>query len=569
MSDHHEDAHGHEAEAHHGPLTVTSGAKKIFQAIYRHKTEHHKDDGTVARLQVSDLISKMAFYYEKVRNSVHYTEEHLLRKDAIFRILKRQLVIEGKVRLVRPDDSRTIAQHLLIELIRAGYLPNNRLPETKVDDVAEIIDKYMSLRALALSETVSQFNFFSSSNGGELDTKSELTNWLMGLAAAEIEEHVDQDQVAKTVVLTMYKLLEKRIELPESLPYERDLPIQIYIAIYRNYLKFDSDMLSLILFRYFNGDWSQPKPAALKKVARQLSVLKGVIDDQLAHPLSSQLNRVAARYTVYFKILEDVIQQDPVGIYDSFSDDPKVFSRKIKQACNKRYAKARSTLWRAAWRSIIYILLTKSIFVVLLEVPATQFFGEHVNVLSLVINVGFPAFLLFLAVIFTRLPGDDNSQRIVSGIDEIVFAGKGTAPIRLRKPRGRHPVMNVIFTLLYAITFFVSFGLIVWFLEVINFSWVSVIIFLFFLAFVSFFIIRIRRTAKEWVVVDSRESISRFLLDFFSVPIVATGKWLSGKFARMNIFAFILDFIIEAPFKIFVEIAEQWTKYVRERKEEL
>jgi riboflavin transporter FmnP len=129
--------------------------------------------------------------------------------------------------------------------------------------------------------------------------------------------------------------------------------------------------------------------------------------------------------------------------------------------------------------------------------------------------------------------------------------------------------MNVIFTLIYSITFFISFGLTIWFLEIIHFSWVSVIIFLFFLAFASFFIIRIRRTAKEWIVIDARENIMGFLIDFFSVPIVATGKWLSGKFARLNVFAFILDFIIEAPFKVLVEIAEQWTRYVRERKDEL
>jgi riboflavin transporter FmnP len=109
----------------------------------------------------------------------------------------------------------------------------------------------------------------------------------------------------------------------------------------------------------------------------------------------------------------------------------------------------------------------------------------------------------------------------------------------------------------------------VWFLEQIDFSWVSVIIFLFFLAFASYFIIKIRRTAKEWVVIEKRENIVGFMIDFFSVPIVATGKWLSGKFARLNVFAFVLDFIIEAPFKVFVEIAEQWTRYVKERKEEL
>jgi hypothetical protein len=37
----------------------------------------------------------------------------------------------------------------------------------------------------------------------------------------------------------------------------------------------------------------------------------------------------------------------------------------------------------------------------------------------------------------------------------------------------------------------------------------------------------------------------------------------------VNVFVFILDFIIEAPFKIFVEITEEWTKYVKERKDDI
>lgn len=159
----------------------------------------------------------------------------------------------------------------------------------------------------------------------------------------------------------------------------------------------------------------------------QLPTLKRVIDEQLVHPLSAQLNRIVGTYTVYFKILEDVVREDPVGIYESFSEDPKVFERKIKLACSRRYAKARNTLWRAAWRSIIYILLTKSVFVVLLEVPATQFFGETINILSLAINVSFPAVLIFLSIIFIRLPGDENTKRIITGIEEIVFNEKTSA----------------------------------------------------------------------------------------------------------------------------------------------
>jgi predicted nuclease of restriction endonuclease-like RecB superfamily len=39
--------------------------------------------------------------------------------------------------------------------------------------------------------------------------------------------------------------------------------------------------------------------------------------------------------------------------------------------------------------------------------------------------------------------------------------------------------------------------------------------------------------------------------------------------SRVNVFVFVMDFILEAPFKVLVEIAEQWTRYVRERKEDI
>ena len=71
------------------------------------------------------------------------------------------------------------------------------------------------------------------------------------------------------------------------------------------------------------------------------------------------------------------------------------------------------------------------------------------------------------------------------------------------------------------------------------------------------------------MIIEPKETIFSLLLDFFYVPIVTAGKWLAEKFSRINIFVFILDFIIEAPFKIFVETADEWTKYVKERKEDM
>ena len=53
------------------------------------------------------------------------------------------------------------------------------------------------------------------------------------------------------------------------------------------------------------------------------------------------------------------------------------------------------------------------------------------------------------------------------------------------------------------------------------------------------------------------------------MPIVAVGKFLSGNISKINVFIFILDFIIETPFKVIVGIIEDWTKYLKERKEDL
>ena len=87
------------------------------------------------------------FYYEKIRNSVDYEEEHLLRKNAIERILRRQIIIEG---VIKESKSENIAKHLLAELIRAAYLPNNQIPESKIDEVSHVITKYIKLKKFAL-----------------------------------------------------------------------------------------------------------------------------------------------------------------------------------------------------------------------------------------------------------------------------------------------------------------------------------------------------------------------------------------------------------------------------------
>jgi hypothetical protein len=236
----------------------------------------------------------------------------------------------------------------------------------------------------------------------------------------------------------------------------------------------------------------------------------------------------------------------------------------------KKFERTKKKLWRAGMNSVIYIFLTKSIFAVALEIPANRYFGEELNPMSLAINILFPPFLLFLVIMFTRVTTDENNKKVVAGVEEITFDEKTRKdPIVLKKPVRRNPVIHFIFQFLYSLTFLISFGAFVWALQKIHFTWVSIIIFLFFLVFVVFFAVRIRRNVRILFVVEKRENLLNFLMDFFFVPIAMVGRWLSEKVSRVNVFVFVMDFILEAPFKVLVEIAEQWTRYVRERKEDI
>ncbi len=117
----------------------------------------------------------------------------------------------------------------------------------------------------------------------------------------------------------------------------------------------------------------------------------------------------------------------------------------------------------------------------ILEIPVTIWLKQPVNNFSLLINVAFPPLLLFLIVLFTRVPSEANTLKIIEGIEEISFKEKKRQqPFLLRQPAIRGGTMNFVFGLIYTATFLLSFGLIVWGLRQINFNIVSIIIFLFF-----------------------------------------------------------------------------------------
>ncbi len=555
------------------PLEPNEDTKRLFQVIYQELAKQGEvtEDDT-PKIVVSELVSKVAFFYEKIRNAIDYDEEHLLRKNAIIRILKRQVMIEGVLKHNSPED---LAKHLIVELIRGAYLPNNHIPESKIGEVGQLLERYITLKSFVLSRINDEIGFRKDITKADqlIKQKNSAIGWIMSLAACDIEESLAKNQVKQTVVGSMFNWLREFVVFAPDLPGQDDREIQLYLAVARNYLKYDEDMLSFVLFKYYNENWAKKEglkldEASIKSIADSFPQLREEISRQLKYPFHHKIDRIVKKYSLYYTVFTDTIDGDPARVYNDLSQSEALFHGAAAKLCAAKYKKAKSKLWRAAIRSIIYIFLTKSIFVLLIEIPAINFFGEQLNYVSLGINISFPAIFLFFLVLLTRTPGKANTEQIISGIKELSFKGyERKQPIVIQGKTKRSFIVNGFFNFLYVATFFFSIYLIVSGLTIINFTWVSIIIFMFFLAFVSFFSVVVTRSVKDLIVVERRENLFTFLVDLFYMPIIVSGRWLSRNMSRVNIFVFIFDFIIEAPFKVLVNIAEDWTKYIRERKD--
>jgi hypothetical protein len=429
-----------------GQLNLNVNAKKLFQLIYVKKNDLDKGSEESSKIVVSAMVSKLSFVYEKIRNAVDYDDDHLLRKNAIKRIFKRQILIEGIVKDLKSHD---LAVHLLTELIQAGYLENNSVPESKILDVSNILDKYIKLKNYCFKKENLIFSFYGKKRRNKRRTSKAqkiLLNWILSLAAAEIEGDLTRERVRDEIVTDMFDILKSNIALPNNLPYEKDLDIQIYLGIARNYLSFDDDLLNFILFKYYNKNWSKIKDSEIEEVADKIDVLHLASLNQLNHPLSRQLDKIIKNYSLYFSVLQEVVEENPIKVYDQALNNYKSFINIVKEACKRRYKKIKNKLWRSGIRSIIYIFLTKSIFVFLIEIPAVKWFGEEINPFSLAINVSFPAFLLFIMILFTWAPAKENTKKIIGGIEEIVYNEKRRRnAILLRKPPKRSFFMDFLF----------------------------------------------------------------------------------------------------------------------------
>lgn len=518
------------------PLPLSPHARRLVQQL---EAAARTPEQRGHAYHVAGLGSGFYFAYEQLRNVAQYHEHHLLLRSAIERYLKRY---------VRFDKPQATATELVTELTQAGYLKNDSVPLVILEQIDAQIHAYATVYVKLLNRKID---------------RATAARWLFETASVHIETLIAPDPRNSIFMQFAYEHYYYAVDRAASLKEpvsDHEYRIALFCAVQRAIFKSDRATT-----RYYCTALSLPNLA--HQSAEHVSELNRLIDELYQGPTTNHLFRLINRYGAPMRILRELIVEVN-GNIEILTQRPETLAR-TKEICGTEYARVRKSLNARIIKSILFVLVTKTLIGVSIEVPYDVFTTGSVAMEALLINIAFPP--LYMIMISSRIttPGRQNTEVIADYVDRTLYDGGG-API-IYKPKRRmtnHSLMGV-FTVVYAIGFVGSLALLLWILSQLKFNIVNGMIFFLFFSAVSFLGFRLRESAHELAMIEERDGLLQTLLDFLGTPFVRVGHWLSDTYAKANIVTTLLDLAIEMPVKTTLRLVRQWASFMRDKQEEI
>lgn len=525
---------------------LSSQTKRLIQRYQNWYQSLERKEG-VQTLHVDEVASAVAKFYEKIRGVVDWREEHLLRKSAIERILRRRFLME--------EDPQKMAEPLVLELIRGGHFPNDAIPESKIEEVRRSLCKYFFLLQYAPTR--------------EEKEGIALQDWILSIAACEVEALLSPPSRERALIDYMAEFVAERIKVEGNL-IDTTKETQTFIACQQALFKLDAPLISYHLLEKWQEDWTvlEASDARLSEIASRIFEIREKIERELSHPMASRFYVLCERLDTPFLLLGDILQKNPLEGQDILSDPVKVEAA-VKETYTTRLSRLHSKIQRAAIYSTLSIFMTKILIALAAEIPVERWLTGELNTTALALNVGIPPLLMAILVFSIRPPAKENFQRTLLEVGKIIYEGEQKSHYTIRIPRARNVVISFFIGIAYLLSFMISFGLLIKILSRLHFNVFSQAIFLMFLSLIAFAGVRLRQRSKELTVLEEKATALSGLFDFFAFPIIQTGKWLSRQLARYNVIVIILTALVEMPLQIFIEFLEQWRYFLKEKKEEI
>ncbi|PIT97855.1 MAG: hypothetical protein COT71_03725 [Candidatus Andersenbacteria bacterium CG10_big_fil_rev_8_21_14_0_10_54_11] len=487
-------------------------------------------------IHVSSATRRIAFAYERFRNTLEPDEEEILRRGAIIRILERRMFED------RPPE--VIATTILQELIRGHYI--EPCPAVLAVHIGTTLQKIRQVyAALPKSQSV----------------------WFLHLGAVAIDHELFPPTRQEMLVHLMYHDVYRRTAWADTSVREADRPTQIYLGCHRALYAAENSELAYHYFIHQHPVWLQPELSAgnLDELVKSIPPFHRQMEAALSHPLRDRITRLLRPAAMPYIVLRDLLQTEGEKPLQS----APALAEGVREAYNRRVRKTRGRMNKRAWHSILFLFLTKTVLAIFVEAPYEQLVLGKVHYGALATNITFHPLLLFILATAARVPGQKNKERIVEQVSKII-TGEGELPtIAITTPRRYGAATWTAFALFYALLFMGIFWTMFSVLDRLHFSLLAMFFFVVFLGLVSFLATRIRRSVDYLRVIPKGETAASAFISFLALPVLEFGRALAQNIRQINVLLFFMDRVLEAPFKLLIDVTEEWFEFVRDRREEI
>ncbi|MBI2050068.1 MAG: hypothetical protein HYT35_01255 [Candidatus Staskawiczbacteria bacterium] len=536
---------------------ISEATKKLITEYNLWQQSQKPKEGVVT-LHVDEVASKVAAFYEHIRTIVDWKEEHLMRRSAIIRKLKRRFL---NLELNNFSEKEEIAEPLVLELIRGGHFPNDNIEESKIADVKKIIDKYIFILKNNLKSKKGRAGL-------------QFYNWLLEIAACEIEEALAPCARETALIDFMFDLMKERIRVSKDI-FERGLlkeeekDVQIYIAVQQALFKFDQPMISYNLIKYKYPEWKIAEEDLILRISQNIYKIWKKIEKDLLHPSNKKFYAICEKYDTPYLLLGDILSQKSVIETNKEIQEPSALEQLLRSAYLKRLSTLKTRISRAAVYSTMSIFVTKVLSLIILEIILSEILTGDFNAITLAADILLPTSLMFILVSTIKPPSDKNLNLVMIETMKIVYQNekKDAYDIKIHKRRGI--IAKTIIPLIYLLGAGASLGAVLWIFYFFKFPITSIIINLIFIALIFFAGVSIRKRAQELTIEEEKEGFLSFFSDILFLPVAGLGQWLSNKWKRYNAVSAFFNALIDMPFSLFVEFLERWRYFIKERKEEI
>jgi hypothetical protein len=533
-----------------------STKKLIMQYALAQKLDVQKTDSPT--IHVYEVALKVAAFYEQIRTIVDWKEEHLMRRAAIIRKLKRRFF---DMEMNNFSTTGDVAESLVLELIRGGHFPNDKIEESKIGDVQKIIDKYV---------------FILKNNPENKQGKAGMRfyNWLIEIAACEIEETLAPAIKEMALIEYMFLAMKQKIKVSDKiydagLLKKEDTDIQIYVAICQALFKLDNPIISYNLIKYKYPEWQRADEQLISNISENAFKIWQDIEKDLNNPMANKFYNICEKYDTPYLLVGDILSMDNISEVGKEITDASKLESLIKEAYSKRLSTLKARISRAAIYSTISIFVTKVLTLVLLEVLIEKALGEKINPIIFAADILIPTCLMFILVAFIKRPSKKNLNIVMMETMKVVYEKDSSEIYEIKMKRKKGAAVSFVLSLVYVLSAFITFGAIYWVLKYFNFPIASIAIDIVFIALILFAGTAVAKRAQELTMEEEKENFLSFVSDVLFLPMQGFGRWMANKWKKYNAFTAFFNALIDMPFSVFVEFLERWRSFIKERKEEI